>query len=314
MRGERMKKICYWLQAILLAGLSACSPQTPNTSSGGNNQSVSIYQNAAIALTTDNENARLIQTENSTLSQFINTVKPRTVQLVSLNNGNRTPLGTGFLLNNDGYVITAGHLLDPVWEHLRQPTGGAFENLVIVVTPPNGSDLRADPPINGVFFISRDRQHDLALLKLQLQPFLSFYGETIWFVNYGDGSGSKLNVGNAQFANNISQNSSIGVIGYFLNHTNPQTTAGNVISGKKPSTLSSTIASNSGLVTFNISDYYATNVLSNTITSGSPVFSTLDGTLLGMAVNVIQSGNNTGTTVIIPGQYISDLLNKSLPK
>ena len=99
------------------------------------------------------------------------------------------PAGTGFLVNEDGYVVTAKHVIDDIHNAKLTDEHGAPLDLgrgfsSVWVQMPNvgeiGPDRAAVPPgptYRGAFWstefeeIDEDPIHDLALLKLKYNPF-----------------------------------------------------------------------------------------------------------------------------------------------
>jgi hypothetical protein len=61
-------------------------------------------------------------------------------------------------------------------------------------------------------------------------------------------------------------------------------------------------------IPYSISDYYQTDIISNTLFSGSPVYSPQNGAIMGMCINI---PNSSGKTAVIPGKYILDLLKSN---
>src|SRR5712692_6765719 len=93
-------------------------------------------------------------------------------------------LGTGFFVNEDGYVVTARHVVK-AFENLQIEArkrlfvgmaGPDFENF-------HGVSMRASFTQLEFNIVDEDARHDLILLKLQRNP---FKGETGSFMQVGD--------------------------------------------------------------------------------------------------------------------------------
>ncbi|MDO8715823.1 MAG: serine protease [Dehalococcoidales bacterium] len=235
------------------------------------------------------------QTAASTnFTQITENIKSRIVQIALITNqsytsaGNVTIIGTGFLLNNDGYIITAAHYIPfyVVGHPIPGDTGPAPPNpkLVIVVTSyQNGNPPVFPPPTNDCEVIAFDRGRDLVLLKIipvvpgtPPPPFIAFSNGTHEFID----------VGNAPLiTDNVASNTPVAITGYSVNQTVPETITGHVMF--EP-----------------LRNYYTTDIVTDNKTkldlSGSPVYSVRTGDIIGILI---------GSNVVIPSRYISELFN-----
>ena len=270
---------------------------------------------------------------STSLSQINQNMQQRTVQIVFITHHSDSvsttdytyPAGTGLLVNDDGYVITANHLLDMGEQFAQQSQAQAeIKKLAIEIQTP--SNIRSMPsafPIwtNDFDVIARDEKHDLALLKIKMTTGVSpLNGEILHTVHYRDGSSSgTLNLGDAPFATIISRNSSIAMTGYpsYKMDGGLATKTGKVTSGEITNIGYSHLTDATGLavsslnVIYSMTDYYQTDITSNTLFSGSPVYSIKNGAILGMCINIADSSE---TSVIIPSRYILDLLKNNKVK
>ena len=237
------------------------------------------------------------QTAASTnFNQITENIKSRIVQIALVTNqsytstGNVTIIGTGFLLNNDGYVITLAHYIPfYVVGHPMPgdnvPYNPPHPKLVIVVTADqNGNPPVFPPPTNDCEVIAFDRGRDLVLLKIipvvpgtPPPPFIAFSNGT---------HGTIIDVGNAPLiTDNVASNTPVAITGYSVNQTVPGTITGHVIS--EP-----------------LRNYYTTDIVTDNKTnlgfSGSPVYSVRTGDIIGILI---------GSNVIIPSRYILNLFN-----
>jgi S1-C subfamily serine protease len=231
------------------------------------------------------------------------------------------PAGTGILVNDVGYVVTADHLID-MWAQFVQQSPAQIKKVVIVIPskPDDSSSHLPGPHATLVYdfdVVARDEKHDLALLKLNLtsenSPFLA---ETLHGFDFPQGTKMVLSIGDAPFSKNISPNSSIAMTGYssYEFYGGFETKTGKVISGEIPDIATSELTDTVGLavsslnVPYTISDYYQTDIASNKLFSGSPVYSAKNGDIIGMCINI---ANSSETSVIIPSRYVLDLLKNN---
>jgi S1-C subfamily serine protease len=256
-------------------------------------------------------------------SEITQNMQQRTVEIVFVSQQKQgdtavsfTPIGTGILVNNDGYLITANHLLDAGDQYV-QKTQAEVKSLGIIILAPGGAYGGSGSPlsaINDFDVIARDSKHDLALLKIKMLSVTSpLNGKTLLTVNFNRNVGGSLNVGVAHFSTGITRNNAIAVTGYISNAVTedisdqlmPETRKGNVTSKEMTSISSSQLSVATGSITYSISDYYQTDITSNPVLSGSPVYFPKNGDIVGICVS-IQDGQ--AATIIIPCKYIVDLI------
>ncbi|MDO8716477.1 MAG: serine protease, partial [Dehalococcoidales bacterium] len=234
------------------------------------------------------------QTENTDLSQIVGNIKSRIVQIALVTNrsytstGNVTIIGTGFLLNDDGYVITAAHYI-PYYVVGHPPSGvnGPNPELVIVV-PADGNPPVFPPPTNDCKVVAFDRGRDLVLLKISEvlpgtppPPFIAFSNGTHEFIN----------VGNAPLiTDNVSPDTLVAITWYSGNKTVPETVLNlpnapitGVFTGYSVNqTVSETITGH----VISQGNYYTTDIVTDNKTnlgfSGSPVYSVKTGDIIGI--------------------------------
>jgi hypothetical protein len=261
-------------------------------------------------------------------SEITQNIQRRTIQIMFVSQPKQgdtavsfTPLGTGILVNNDGYVITADHLLDIGEQYIQQARGEVKKMGIVILAPPGNFGFCSVPQpltaINDFDVIARDGKHDLALLKIKMLSVTSpLNGETLFTVQYNRGVSGTLNVGDAQFSTRIAKNNAIAVTGYTSNVVTgeisdqlvPENRAGNVISKEITSINGSNLSAAAGIITYSISDYYQTDLTSNPVISGSPVYFPKNGAIIGMGISV---ADPAGQTIIIPGKSILDLLKSN---
>jgi len=253
--------------------------------------------------------------KSTNISQITQSINPRVVQIVLVVqqtegelSSNIIPVGTGLLLNNDGYVITASHLIDIAELYVQQNQTKTMK-LGIIIPPPdvvlnNQSVLQVST--NDFEVISTDREHDLALLRLKISKTISpFNGETLSEIHFSNGASGTLNLGDARFGKNISNNISVSITGYPSTQLVLDTKTGKVTSPEIIGIISPRISLETSYVTFQLENYFQSDIISTQGLSGSPVYSPRNGEIMGICINISDSSKETA---IIPSRYILTLL------
>ena len=246
----------------------------------------------------------------------------RTVQIVFMSQqkaddttSDMTPLGTGIIVNNNGYVITANHLIDAGEQYIQQ-SQAEIKKLGILIpfspTIPEGN-LPAQPQqVNDFDVIARDENHDLALLKIKMAQSSTPEGQLESVVFYSEGASGTLDISDAPFTTNISRDSPIAITGYISAQLTLATKTGKVTSEQIPGINNSLISVATGNFTYYVADYYQTDIASNSIFSGSPVYSISNMAIMGICISTSQDEfDNSGEIYIIPSVYVLDLLKNN---
>ena len=273
----------------------------------------------------------LLQLTTKNITPIIESINYRTVQIVFVSQQNAgdttydiTLIGTGIILNNDGYVVTAGHLIDIGEQYMQQSEAEIKKLGIIIPAPsiapgvflaPSGVFGGSEPPqlTNDFVIIARDTTHDLALLQIKMSSIIVPEHGSEDEVYYTQDVAGTLNVGTVHFTTGISKNSSVAITGYASEQTIPETKTGKVISKEIPIISNEKIDVITGNVSYNFTGYYQTDITANSIFSGSPVYSLGDEKVIGIAISSSQSeSGNSGTVDIIPSKYILDLLKKHM--
>ena len=261
-------------------------------------------------------------------SEITQNMQQRTVQLVfavQQKQGDTaagfTPVGTGILVNNNGYVITADHLLDSGEQYMQQEQDEVKKMGIVVLAPPGASSFSNVPQpltaINDFDVIARDSKHDLALLKIKMLSIISpLNGKTLLTVHFNRNVSGSLNVGVARFSKAITQNNAVAITGYTSDAVTgaisgelmPETKNGNVTSKEITDIHNPKLASISPGLVYAVTYFYTTDIISNPVLSGCPVYSPQNGAIMGMGISV---AGPAGQIVIIPAKYFLDLLKSN---
>jgi hypothetical protein len=133
-------------------------------------------------------------------------------------------------------------------------------------------------------------------------------------INFADGAVGNLHIGDTHFSTALAQNQSVAVTGYASEKIVQTTKTGKITSGKQTETGQSTLTDSTSLagaeisIAFSLTDYYRTDISTNALSSGSPVYSPGHEEISGICINL---NPDSGITAVIPGQYIVDLLRNN---
>lgn len=234
------------------------------------------------------------------------------------------PAGTGFLANEDGYVITAKHVMDAMrTEPKFADAQGKFDLgqriPSVRIQMPNVGELdEPGPKTRGAFYaadfqeVDEDPVHDLALLRLRYNPFSTDAG----VLHTAKGDVKILQVKASKFSTSRpDEGEPIAVSGYPLSSPVLITTSGAIASSwvLEQRDLPSGAPR---LSVPHVSDAYLADMHVNHGNSGGPVFSVPDGAVIGVCVSVVPDslGNgwyNSGLSLMVPAKYVLELLNKN---
>ncbi len=272
-----------------------------------------------------------------TLSDAIEKIKPIVVQ-VSFMASDLSPemeaivhkpfinyvLGTGFFINDEGYAITAKHVIDGAVKLSGQIQAGST-HIGIGLALPNAENMRGNFRVVDFEMIDVDARHDIALLRLKTNP---FKGE----VRSGFVINNKelpllfgvpvLNL------NRPKDGTSIAISGYPLNEPVLVTNSGALATCWGTSIIEVPVPGAPADITMpDISDIYLADIEVNPGNSGAPIYDIENSTVIGLCTAsklapVIDQNDNSvttldgktlyyssGLTLIVPTKYIANLLN-----
>lgn len=240
------------------------------------------------------------------------------------------PLGTGFLVNSDGYVITALHVITKGRMELERLQAGRKAMFVGLATP-NTETMRGNFALVHFELIDQDPPHDLALLKLRQNP---FEGEVKSGIRVA-GDEIPLLFGVASLKLQRPQDgAAVAISGYPLGQPVLVTNAGWMATSW--SFEIHEIQPPGAPDWFRIpdvADSYLADVEINPGNSGGPVYLVEKGTVIGLCsgskptpvTEVLGQGQHqsattadghplvysSGLTVVVPAQYVIELLKKN---
>src|SRR6266852_1931270 len=237
-------------------------------------------------------------------------------------------LGTGFFVNEDGYVVTARHVVK-AFENLQIE---ARKRLFVGMAGPDMENLHGIS-IRGNFtqlefdIVDEDARHDLILLKLKRNP---FKGETGIFMQAGDKKIDWLHKAAILSPDRPRDGEAVAVSGYPLSSTVLVTTSGNLASSWSYEIQEIQVPSAPAWFRMpDVADSYLADVRVNGGNSGGPVYSVESSRVIGVCVSFhtapVQYGNgnqepvtiggrpllyNSGLSDVVPIRYVIDMLKK----
>ena len=235
------------------------------------------------------------------------------------------PLGTGFLVNQDGYVVTANHVIESGNQFLGQMEAAEKKGMQVGFAYPNSEYMRGN--FNTVDFevAGRDSRHDLALLKLRRNPFkgelhsgIIIAGQEIPIVFRAARLEPRRPKDGAR----------VGISGYPLLETVLVTNSGHMASVWSFNIQESPIpGAPEGFRMPNLADSYLADAQANPGNSGGPVYLVDTAEVIGVCVGaksvpiLDQNGSpatvgearlfyDSGLTLVVPSQYVLELIER----
>lgn len=272
------------------------------------------------------------------VAQAVDQVRPSIVQIMfhasDFSNGLRRQLGkpfishtlgTGFIVNSGGYVITARHVVKDTGQLMECFKEAGTKQPYVGLAIPNTESMRGNFSIVQFDVVDEDALHDLMLLKLKRNP---FKGE----VKSGIIINSKemaLLFGTATLnPDRPKDGAAVGISGYPLSEPVLVTNAGWMATSWAFEIEEVSVpGAPDWFYHLDIADSYLADVQANPGNSGAPVYLIDDGTVIGVCIAsklvpiVDQQGNvvtingqqlrySAGLTVVVPSNYVIDLLKK----
>jgi len=229
------------------------------------------------------------------------------------------PIGTGFLVDTEGHIITARHVIQE-GNKLVERISATRKQLNIGFSQENSENMRGNFVLVDFDIVDEDNRHDLILLKLRSNPFkgevhsMFMIDNKEWPLLFGMVT---LN------PNRPKDGVAIGVSGYPLNQTVLVTNAGWLATswGYEQEILPVP----NWFYEPNIADFYLADIQANPGNSGGPVYLIENATVIGVCVGILrtnawdQDGNivtinhkevyySSGLTKVIPVRYLIELL------
>lgn len=233
----------------------------------------------------------------------------------------RLPLGTGFLVNVDAYVITAHHVIEG-GRQIAQQIPARQKRILIGLAQPNTENMRGNFSVVDCEITDTDARHDLALLKLKRNP---FRGEVRSGIVIGDKEVPLLFGTAALNPNRPRDGEAVSISGYPLGEPVLVTNTGWMATSWAFEIKEIPIPGAPEWFRMpDVADAYLADVEVNPGNSGAPVYLVENATVIGVCVGSKlapirdQQGNigepklfySSGLTVVVPARYVIDLLKK----
>ena len=234
-----------------------------------------------------------ISCESKSLSEITEDISYRTVQIVFVQTDGEetkgiTSIGTGFLLNNSGGVVTSNRIIEAGDQCIRENESGKMAVVIPAPAIASGNQYSGWVATNDFDIIARDKENSLVLLKIKMGTVISpFNGKKLKEVHYHNHVSGTLNVGDAHFTGSVSQGAPIAITGYTSNEFTTETITGEVTSKEA-------------------SGIYITDITLSSDLIGSPVYSANNGKIIGMC-----DIDSSGKITIIPAGFIEKLMYKN---
>jgi S1-C subfamily serine protease len=257
------------------------------------------------------------QQHPTALADMIDRIRGCVVRVSAISEGEIVSTGTGFLVNDDGIVVTAAHVIHPpnavpplaIRIQMRVPT---IHGKLKLLTSWSGSDAT---------IIAEDAAHDV----IALRPLMNVFAKHT-FVPPGITILDQESVNGRFDAHRLRDGEALFTSGYPLGLPILITTSGNIASSD-PMTFEPDRR--------NLKDTYLVDMHVNPGNSGGPMFSTISGDVIGMVdayedAPIVFTGSddqgygltkgengtyllrplasNSGIALIVPARYIVELL------
>jgi len=237
-------------------------------------------------------------------------------------------IGTGFLLNKDGYAITAYHVITSGQQLIQDDKNykAGKKRIQIGLAQPLTENFRANFNLVDFDVVDTDPRHDLALLKIRQNPFIGQVRSGIVI----NGQELPMVFGTATInPQRPKDGEAIALSGYPLKNAVLITNAGwlatswayDIVEQQVPGAPPDFTMPDRG-------DIYLADITVNHGNSGGPVYLVSNANVIGMAVafqrapvegqqnnEVTKDGKqlsySSGLTVVVPARYIAELLKKN---
>jgi S1-C subfamily serine protease len=222
------------------------------------------------------------------------------------------PLGTGFVISLEGYIVTANHVVEAGFEALEN-LQTETKILSIGFAYPNTQQMRGNFILMDFDLAETDKIHDIALLRLRSKEIPPMFGNAPPLKL----EPVVLNTDRAE------DGVAIGISGYPVGQSVLVTNGGFMATSwafdvqrlKSPETPAF-------YRRLDIADSYLADINVNPGNSGGPVYLASDGSVVGICVGYLPTNvrdtndspmdyyYNTGLAVVVPSRYVRDLLER----
>jgi len=216
-----------------------------------------------------------LQPKNSaSLPDLISQIRGSIVEVRAMFQGGGSSTGTGFIINNDGVVVTARHVIHPIGNP-QEPQSISIGVRVPTIEDANGNTITGSFHGFRANVSAVDDQHDIAVITPTENPFKSHYRPIAMTSPVNEEAQLCVSVLDAR---HLVDGQPIFVSGYPLGMPILITTSG-FIASSDPITVDRT--------THHLDDIYWAGIQSNPGNSGGPVFSLTTGAVVGIMLGIV---------------------------
>lgn len=224
------------------------------------------------------------------------------------------PLGTGFVIGLEGYIITATHVIEEGFKALES-VKSETKKLSIGFAYSNTQKMRGNFTLMDFDLIETDKIHDIALLKLKSKEIPPMFGNV---------PPLKL-VPVILNPDRPEDGVTIGISGYPVNQSVLVTNGGFMATSWAFDLQELRLPGTPEFYRkMDIADSYLADINVNPGNSGGPVYLASDGSVIGVCVaylrtkvrddkdNNVNYYYNSGLAVVVPSRYVCDLLKRHI--
>lgn len=255
------------------------------------------------------------------LPEAIDAVRPSVVQIAVDVGSHQVVVGTGFIAQADGLILTARHVAEAARMAAAQTAGRIIIRLALpLLTGP--ITIRGSFEILAAEVVVEDPRHDLAVMRLMDNPYA--HRKTSGIFQTQDG-GTAINAlyGVAQLDERaVRDGETVAVSGYPMEESALVTTSGAIASAFGVDVAETQMpGAPLGFSVPDVADSYLADVAVNPGNSGGPVYRVEGGSVIGVCVAFRvasaepQQGTaffyNSGLTLVVPIRYAIVLLESA---
>jgi S1-C subfamily serine protease len=232
------------------------------------------------------------------------------------------PIGSGFLVNDQAYVVTAQHVLDGA-RTIQADFSHAHVHIGVGLAYANQSRLRSQFNVTTFDVIEEDAQNDVALVRMRRNPFL---GECQGLIELDGIVQVPLHGAVSIETARPHDGEQIAISGYPLRETSMTTTHG-IVASSWAHIIDREQDPTTGAWAKTVRDVYLADVQTNPGNSGGPAYRTSDGAVIGVlvagrltevvaddgpaVVDGVALTADAGLSVLVPATYVVDLLDRN---
>jgi S1-C subfamily serine protease len=257
------------------------------------------------------------------LKTAIKAISPGVVQIRGTSDPMQIhPLGTGLLVNDHAFVVTAKHVIEGA-RKLRAHVPSL--SVGVGLAHANTENMRANFTVVGFDLVAENERHDLALLRLRQNP---FRGEVGTGIVIGDQAVQLPHGVVTLDSDRPHDGEMVASTGYPLTNAVLITSVGHVASAWASDIKEMPIPGVPGRTMPDVADAYVVDMEVNPGNSGGPVYAVESGPVIGVCVasqlapvRFMDTGDpaavdgrslsySSGLTIVVPARYVAEMLER----